>query len=70
MTNLQEVPTDELLSFQDFPTVHNPGNNTTIPISESQMKINDLSGNFQQSPNNPSAGNAPNVTDDTGLQLF
>ncbi|XP_018579071.1 protein YIPF1 [Anoplophora glabripennis] len=63
MTNLQEVPTDELLSFHDYPTVHSVGNNTTIPISESQIKVNDLSGNFQQSPNNQGAGSAPNIGD-------
>lgn len=40
MTNLQEVPTEELLSFQDYPTVHSQ-NNTTIPISEAQITINE-----------------------------
>lgn len=70
MTHLQEVPTDELLSFHDYPTVHSAasaGNNTTIPISESQIKVNDLSGNFQQSPNSQGAGDAPNIAGDAGL---
>ncbi|KAF2884114.1 hypothetical protein ILUMI_22082 [Ignelater luminosus] len=51
MAGLQEVPTDELLSFQDFPPVHNPNNfsntNTTIPIlvdmpKETVKDFNDL----------------------------
>lgn len=59
MAGLQEVPTDELLSFQDFPPVHNPNNfsntNTTIPIlvdipKETVKDFNDLqkeSGNVK-----------------------
>lgn len=47
MTNLQEVPTEELLSFQDFATVHNP--NKTISLSEAQIDIND-DNSFQKSP--------------------
>lgn len=67
MTNLQEVPTDELLSFHDFPTVHNTANNTTIPISESQIKVSDPSGNFEQSPNNQATGSGPDITNDAGM---
>lgn len=37
MTHLQEVPTDELLSFQDYPTVHNPNGNTTHSLSSVQI---------------------------------
>lgn len=33
MTHMQEVPTDDLLSFQDYPTVHSPSNNTTSGFS-------------------------------------
>lgn len=36
MSNLQEVPTDELLSFQDFPAVH-PGNS---PNRSAQLNLN------------------------------
>ncbi|XP_056648460.1 protein YIPF1 [Diorhabda sublineata] len=48
MTNLQEVPTEELLSFQDFPSVHTAsGDNRTIPISEAQISItDDVEGNI------------------------
>ncbi|KAJ8964023.1 hypothetical protein NQ314_005163 [Rhamnusium bicolor] len=64
MTNLQEVPTDELLSFQDYPTVHNTGHNTTIPISDPQFIVNDLEGSLQDSANKRGSGDAPNITDD------
>lgn len=50
MTNLQEVPTDELLSFHDYPAVHNAGNNTTIPISAVQFNPVNVENNFQDSP--------------------
>lgn len=35
MSNLPEVPTDELLSFQDYPAVHNPGSslNTSAQLN-------------------------------------
>lgn len=33
MTHLQEVATDDLLSFHDYPTVHSPSNNTTSGFS-------------------------------------
>lgn len=36
MTNLQEVPTDELLSFQDYPTVHS---SSTTPTN-AQINVN------------------------------
>ncbi|KAJ8919380.1 hypothetical protein NQ315_016473 [Exocentrus adspersus] len=63
-TSMQEVPTDDLLSFHDYPTVHNSANNTTIPISESQVKINNLDGNFQQTSNiGIGAGDAPSIGD-------
>lgn len=48
MTNLQEVPTEELLSFQDYATVHNP-NNKTISLSEAQINISDEKS-FEDSP--------------------
>lgn len=51
MTNLQEVPTDELLSFHDYPTVHNAGNNTTIPISAVQSSPVNVENTFQDAPN-------------------
>lgn len=35
MTHMQEVATDDLLSFQDYPTVHSPSNNTTSGFSSS-----------------------------------
>lgn len=40
MTNLQEVQTDDLLSFQDYPTVHN-SNDTSVLFSDSQMSVKD-----------------------------
>jgi len=43
MTNLQEVPTEELLSFQDFPPVHNPNNFSNITTSTIPIAV-DLSG--------------------------
>lgn len=51
MSNLQEVSTDDLLSFQDYPTiptvpVHN-SNNQTVSIPASQI---DVSGNLRTSP--------------------
>lgn len=49
MRNLQEVPTEELLSFQDYPTVHNINSNITIPLSETQINIGDKK-NFEHSP--------------------
>ncbi|XP_072386486.1 protein YIPF1 [Diabrotica undecimpunctata] len=62
MTNLQEVPTDELLSFQDFPSVHISGeDNRTIPISEAQINVNYVDGNISPSHNLPGAGDAPAV---------
>lgn len=34
MTHMQEVPTDDLLNFQDYPiAVHSPSNNTTSGFS-------------------------------------
>ncbi|RZB39493.1 YIPF1, partial [Asbolus verrucosus] len=36
MANLPEVPTEELLSFQDYPTVHNLGNS---PNSSAQLNL-------------------------------
>ncbi|KAJ8956247.1 hypothetical protein NQ318_014979 [Aromia moschata] len=59
MTNLQEVPTEELLSFHDYPTVHSAANNTTIPISEAQIQTHSLEGNFQNSPNRQGVDYAP-----------
>lgn len=47
MTNLQEVPTDELLSFQDYPAIHNPNSNSTISLSSVQVAKDDT---FQNSP--------------------
>lgn len=70
MTNLQEVPTDELLSFQDYPneypSVHNSGNSTTIPIPEPQIRVNNIEGNMQSTPNMIGAGDLPPPTDGTG----
>ncbi|CAH1159533.1 unnamed protein product [Phaedon cochleariae] len=63
MTNLQEVPTEELLSFQDYPTVHNNRNNTTIPISEAQINVENLDGNFRNSPGSQRPTSSPNVED-------
>lgn len=48
MTNLQEVPTEELLSFQDYPAVHNPANNTTTSLAEAQINVSD--DIYEQSP--------------------
>ncbi|XP_066252072.1 protein YIPF1 [Euwallacea similis] len=69
MSNLQEVPTDDLLSFQDYPTVpvHNTINNTTVSVPASQIDVSGnikssashsfpLSGSMQQS-GSPSPGN-------------
>ncbi|CAH1983402.1 unnamed protein product [Acanthoscelides obtectus] len=53
MTNLQEVPTEELLSFQDYPTVHITGYNTTIPISDSPAKTTVPEGDINNSPDVP-----------------
>lgn len=47
MTNLQEVPTEELLSFQDYATIHNPINKT-ISLGDAQININDTS--FEKPP--------------------
>ncbi|CAG9856333.1 unnamed protein product [Phyllotreta striolata] len=53
MTNLQEVPTDELLNFQDFPSVHHTSDsNTTIPISQAQINVdNNVEGNLSRNEN-------------------
>lgn len=57
MSNLQEVPTDDLLSFQDYPTVpvHNTINSTvSVPVSQIDVSGNlksgpaEISGNMQQ----------------------
>lgn len=43
MTHMQEVPTDDLLSFQDYPiAVHSPSNNTTSGFSSGS----NLTSNF------------------------
>lgn len=64
MTNLQEVPTDDLLSFQDYPTVpvHTAGGNSTISVPVTQI---DVSGNLKSNPpsstnNMPPPGNPNN----------
>lgn len=49
MTNLQEVPTEELLSFQDYPTVHVSNSATTIPLSEAQINLN-ADKSYESSP--------------------
>nr|CAI5841954.1 unnamed protein product [Callosobruchus analis] len=59
MTNLQEVPTDELLSFQDYPTVHNTGYNTTISISDSPAKTSVPDGDIDNSPDVPRLDSEP-----------
>lgn len=69
MTNLQEVPTDELLNFQDFPSVHSSGSNTTIPISQTQITINDVKGDMNANENLRGAGDGP-VSDGTGKIIF
>lgn len=49
MSNLQEVPTDDLLSFQDYSTVpvHNTINSSTVSVPVSQI---DVSGNLKSGP--------------------
>lgn len=50
MTNLQEVPTEELLSFHDYPVVHqnaNVGGNSdqaqiNVTINTDDFEINDV----------------------------
>lgn len=65
MTNLQEVPTEELLSFQDFPSVHTAsGDNRTIPISEAQINITDDAGGNIHSTNLQGARDALNDSAD------
>lgn len=46
MAKLQEVPTDELLSFQDYPAVHSPPNpeNTSAQLNLTQDNFD----NFNQ----------------------
>ncbi|XP_076251120.1 protein YIPF1 isoform X2 [Rhynchophorus ferrugineus] len=60
MTNLQEIPTDDLLSFHDFPTVpvHNTVGNSTISVPASQV---DVSGNLKSTPQIP-IDNTPHQT--------
>lgn len=38
MANLPEVPTEELLSFQDYPAVHNSGNSLN---TSAQLNLSD-----------------------------
>lgn len=69
MAGLQEVPTDELLLFQDFPPIHNPNSFTstdiTIPISvDSQEKSTKPIEIFQE----PDVGTP--LEDDTSKQPF
>lgn len=61
MTNLQEIPTDDLLSFHDYPAVpvHNTVGNSTISVPVSQI---DVSGNLKSTPQNTADNNTPHQT--------
>lgn len=76
MSNLEEVPTDDLLSFHDYPTVpsvpvHNITGNKTVSIPPLQI---DVSGNLKTSPVHPQndnmqqsvGGNMPTYVPDLG----
>lgn len=73
MSNLQEVPTDDLLLFQDYPTtvpVHNATANRTVSVPSSQI---DVSGNLKSSPSHlqgdmqqTGGGNRPQNVPDLG----
>ncbi|XP_022901523.1 protein YIPF1 [Onthophagus taurus] len=56
MAGLKEVPTDELLSFHDYPSVHTSGSSETL---SAQLNVNDINvstNSFQQFSSNVGAG--------------
>lgn len=64
MTHMQEVPTDDLLSFQDYPAVHSPSNNTTSGFSSgSNLTSNYPTENFSKFEKE-SVGDAPGGADE------
>lgn len=75
MSNLEEVPTDDLLSFQDYPTlpsvpVHNSSNRTvSVPVSQIDVSgnIKSTSGTFRDDTTQQSvSGNMPPYVPDLG----
>lgn len=70
MSHMQEVPTDDLLSFQDYPSVHSPSNNTTSGFSSgSNITSNYPSESVSRFDKN-TAGDAPSGLDDENTSIL
>ncbi|CAH0560666.1 unnamed protein product [Brassicogethes aeneus] len=64
MTNLQEVPTDELLSFHDYPSVHN----SESPQKSAQINVNVNNANRQS--DNGGGGDMGANTAESAMKSF
>lgn len=65
MTNLQEVPTDELLSFHDYPTVHQSGS-----PDNAQITINTNVQNNESKGGGGGGGGGGDIPADTAGELL
>lgn len=64
MTHMQEVPTDDLLSFQDYPTVHSPSNNTTSGFSSGSTLTSNYPSEIVTKFDKNAGGDVPGGLDD------
>lgn len=64
MTHMQEVPTDDLLSFQDYPTVHSPSNNTTSGFSSGSNLTSNYPTENLSKIDRGGSGDGPNAAED------